>query len=232
MFCSGTSKNSESPESIDSILLGMEIVTESNDLSNKSNKEGNENLDNGLSYDAPILDFTQNISESVSSLNGNDFDILETDVVLEKMTENILHENQVELKNPDNENTTEDGNIFEQDIHDVLFEAGYSIEEIQAAKTRSCSSESVTESDIDHNEITVDNSGINQAHSLLKEVRIKNVNRLIIGTLNINSLASKFEQLKLVMKNSLDVLILQETKFDSIFPPTWAIHLGRIFSAV
>ena len=63
----------------------MEIVTESNDLSTKSNKEGNENLDNGLSHDAPILDFTQNISESVSSLNGNYFDILETGVVLEKM---------------------------------------------------------------------------------------------------------------------------------------------------
>ena len=188
------------------------------------------NLDNGLSHDTPILDLTQNISESVLSLNENDLDTLETeDVVLQNMTENILHENQVELKNADNKNTAEDDNIFEQDIRDVLFEAGYSIEEIQAAKTKSCSSESVTESDIDQNEITEsdidqddfteDNSCNNQAHSLLKEVRIKNINRLIIGTLNINSLASKFEQLKLVMKNTLDVLILQETKLDSSFPP-------------
>ena len=93
------------------------------------------NLDNGLSHDTPILDLTQNISESVSSLNENDLDILETeDVVLQNMTENILHENQVELKNADNKNTAEDDNIFEQDIRDVLFEAGYSIEEIQAGE--------------------------------------------------------------------------------------------------
>ena len=32
--------------------------------------------------------------------------------------------------------------------------------------------------------------------TILKKIRIKNMNRLVIGTLNINSLASKFDQLK------------------------------------
>ena len=33
------------------------------------------------------------------------------------------------------------------------------------------------------------------ADEVLKEIRIKNVNQVTIGTLNINSLAPKFEQL-------------------------------------
>ena len=43
--------------------------------------------------------------------------------------------------------------------------------------------------------------GINSddALSILKEIRIKNINRVIIGTLNINSLHPKFEQLKLII---------------------------------
>lgn len=53
---------------------------------------------------------------------------------------------------------------------------------------------------------------------ILKEIRIKNVNKVIIGTLNINSLSSKFEQLKIIIGNFLDILIIQETKLDPSFP--------------
>ena len=139
---------------------------------------------------------------------------------VENLTENILHKTQVDSeqnsKDDCYENISEGENIFDPDICDVLFEAGYSIEEIhQTVKTKSCSSE--TSSDSDQNETTESDSTDNPVN-LLKEFRIKNVNRLIIGTLNINSLASKFEQLKLVMEKSLDVLILQETKLDSSFP--------------
>ena len=35
--------------------------------------------------------------------------------------------------------------------------------------------------------------------SILDEIRTKNINRLIIGNLNINSLSSKFEQLKVLL---------------------------------
>ena len=53
---------------------------------------------------------------------------------------------------------------------------------------------------------------------VLREIRIKNINRLIIGTLNINSLAPKFEQLKVIIGNYLDVLVIVETKLDPSFP--------------
>ena len=58
----------------------------------------------------------------------------------------------------------------------------------------------------------------NSANSLLKDIRIKNVHRLIIGTLNINFIAPKFEQLKEVIGNHLDIFTIQETKIDKSFP--------------
>ena len=56
------------------------------------------------------------------------------------------------------------------------------------------------------------------ANSILKDIRVKNVNRLTIGTLNINSIPSKFDQLKEVIGNHLDVFTIQETKIDESFP--------------
>ena len=53
---------------------------------------------------------------------------------------------------------------------------------------------------------------------VLEKIRVKNINRLIIGTLNINSLANKFEQLKVIVRNNLDVLVIIETKLDESFP--------------
>ena len=61
-------------------------------------------------------------------------------------------------------------------------------------------------------------SNLETAGSILREIRVKNVNRIIIGTLNINSLAPKFEQLKEVMGNHIDILTIQETKLDSSYP--------------
>ena len=52
----------------------------------------------------------------------------------------------------------------------------------------------------------------------LSSLRIKNVNKLIIGHLNINSLSSKFEQLKELVTNNIDILVLTETKLDASFP--------------
>ena len=56
------------------------------------------------------------------------------------------------------------------------------------------------------------------ANSILKDIRVKNVNRITIGTLNINSISSKFDQLKEVIGNNLDVFTIQETKIDESFP--------------
>ena len=56
------------------------------------------------------------------------------------------------------------------------------------------------------------------ANELLKNIRVKNVNRITIGSLNINSISSKFDQLKEIIGNHLDILTIQETKIDSSFP--------------
>ena len=67
--------------------------------------------------------------------------------------------------------------------------------------------------------LDLDLSNLESANDILKEIRIKNMNRVIIGTLNINSLASKFDQLKEIIGKHIDILTIQETKLDSSFPP-------------
>ena len=54
--------------------------------------------------------------------------------------------------------------------------------------------------------------------SMLDKIRTKNFDRLIIGNLNINSLSSKFDQLKLLIQGKIDILIITETKLDDSFP--------------
>ena len=52
----------------------------------------------------------------------------------------------------------------------------------------------------------------------MKNLRLKNVNKTIIGQININSISSKFNQLKeLVLKHD-DILAVWETKLDETFP--------------
>ena len=56
------------------------------------------------------------------------------------------------------------------------------------------------------------------AKSKLKLLRIRNIGRVIIGYLNINSVRNKFDALKEVASQSLDVLMIAETKLDATFP--------------
>ena len=62
------------------------------------------------------------------------------------------------------------------------------------------------------------NSDTETAENILRKIRVKDANKIIIGTLNINSLAPKFEQLKEVIGKNIDILTIQETKLDSSFP--------------
>ena len=52
----------------------------------------------------------------------------------------------------------------------------------------------------------------------MKKLRIRNPNKIIIGNLNINSLPNKFEQLKDITMQHIDILVLTETKLDDTFP--------------
>ncbi len=53
---------------------------------------------------------------------------------------------------------------------------------------------------------------------MLLKYRIRNINKIVLATLNINSIANKFDQLKLIIGNNIDVLVLTETKLDDSFP--------------
>ena len=62
----------------------------------------------------------------------------------------------------------------------------------------------------------------NVSHSDVQQVLIdiwkSNVNKLVFGQLNINSLRNKFDMLGELIKGSVDVFMTSETKLDDSFP--------------
>ena len=54
----------------------------------------------------------------------------------------------------------------------------------------------------------------------LNVIRKRNINRLIIGKLNKNSLRNKFESLVQQVTRNIDILLLSETKLDNNSPVT------------
>ena len=52
----------------------------------------------------------------------------------------------------------------------------------------------------------------------LKGIRISNINKLLFGHLNINSLRKKFDLFSKQVKGSTDILMVSETKLDDSFP--------------
>ena len=77
---------------------------------------------------------------------------------------------------------------------------------------------SVIDSDPSTLEETGSTSDYETVGDILGKIRVKNVNRIVIGTLNINSLAPKFAQLREIIGKTIDILTIQETKLDSSFP--------------
>ena len=70
------------------------------------------------------------------------------------------------------------------------------------------------------------NTDAQNVTNILKDVRIKNFNRLIIGNLNINSITNKFDQLKAVIPGCIDILVLVETNTVVSFPESQLIIEG------
>ena len=54
----------------------------------------------------------------------------------------------------------------------------------------------------------------------MKKIRINNINRVVIGHININSIRNKFDPLSSLVKDNIDILMVLETKLDSSFPQT------------
>ena len=55
-------------------------------------------------------------------------------------------------------------------------------------------------------------------YSYLKDLRIKNVDKIIFGQININSIRYKFDLFADLVKNKIDILLISETKLDCTFP--------------
>ena len=53
---------------------------------------------------------------------------------------------------------------------------------------------------------------------ILRNIKLRNVNRLVVGHLNINSIRNKIEPLKKIIQGNTDILVLTETKIDESFP--------------
>ena len=52
----------------------------------------------------------------------------------------------------------------------------------------------------------------------IKDIRISNMNKLMFGHLNINSLRNKFDLFSEQVKGSINILMVSETKLDDSFP--------------
>ena len=71
---------------------------------------------------------------------------------------------------------------------------------------------------LDPNAVSFIPSSDVNAVKALKDIRIANLNNVIIGQLNINSLRNKFSSLIELVHGNIDILILTETKLDHTFP--------------
>ena len=67
-------------------------------------------------------------------------------------------------------------------------------------------------------EITKGSEDQDNPELILNELRAKNADRLIIASLNINFIYQKFEALKSLVHDKIDVLMISETKLDDSFP--------------
>ena len=52
----------------------------------------------------------------------------------------------------------------------------------------------------------------------LKSIRIRNLNKIVVGHLNITSIRNKFNFITHEVKGSIDILMISETKLDESFP--------------
>ena len=59
---------------------------------------------------------------------------------------------------------------------------------------------------------------------VLENLKIKSNNSLVIGSLNINSISKKFDNLKLIIQAKVDVLVITETK-------TFNFSLNRFYNS-
>ena len=53
---------------------------------------------------------------------------------------------------------------------------------------------------------------------ILKDIRMTNLNRSIIGHINANSFVDKLDSMKLIIPGNIDVMVIGESKLDNSYP--------------
>ena len=61
---------------------------------------------------------------------------------------------------------------------------------------------------------------------ILKKMKLRNANKIIIGHLNINSIRNKIEDLKYLIAENIDILLISETKLNNTFPESQFLISG------
>ena len=73
-----------------------------------------------------------------------------------------------------------------------------------------------------HNEESDDSAAKEEEDNLpdciLQNLRIRNINKIIVGHLNINSIRNKFELFADLVKGRVDIILVSETKLNNSFP--------------
>ena len=57
-----------------------------------------------------------------------------------------------------------------------------------------------------------------EVSQVLKQRRISNINRVIIGHLNVNLFATKLDDIKTIIPGNVDIIVFCETKIDDSYP--------------
>ena len=55
-------------------------------------------------------------------------------------------------------------------------------------------------------------------YKILRDLNISNINRLVVAHLNINHIIGKFDSMKEIIRDNIDILAISETKIDHSFP--------------
>lgn len=100
--------------------------------------------------------------------------------------------------------------------------ACYNINKVTKEKQIYHKSPNIThQSEINHNMSDTENPNFLETECntyTLRNIRLNNLDKLIVGHLNVNSIRYKFDALKSLIKDNIDILVVSETKIDKSFP--------------
>ena len=95
-----------------------------------------------------------------------------------------------------------------------------------------------TENDINHNStflsrkytskefVNKKDKNHQEVSQVMRQMRVKNINRVIIGHLNVNFMAPKIDAIRTIIPGNVDIMVFSETKLDDSYPATQLLIEG------